>query len=134
MTTTIELLDQAKIASGCASDYQFQKRFGIKQSTISMWRTGNRSLDDSHAALFAGILGREPVELMAICAAERAKDAGNRARWLRVAALVAAAVLPPQAGAAVDNNTGGGSIMRATVCQLWAIRRRMFGAPGLTLA
>lgn len=103
MTTTIELLDQAKAASGCASDYQFGKRFQIKQSTLSMWRTGNRSLDDANAAMIAGILGREPGEIMALCAAERAKDEGNRSRWLRVAALLAAAVLPPSASAGAHN-------------------------------
>lgn len=55
--------------------------------------------------MIAEILGREPGEVMAICAAERAKDAGNRARWLRVAALLAASVLPPAAGAASHNTS-----------------------------
>ena len=105
MTTTIELLDAAKRATGCTSDYQFGKRFGIKQATMSGWRTGNRHFDDSHAAMIAEILDREPGEVMAICAAERAKDDKSRSRWLRVAALLAASVLPPAAGAASHNTS-----------------------------
>lgn len=104
MTTTIELLDAAKVAAGCTSDYQLAKRMGLTVQTISTWRRGKSTFDDTNAAKIAAILGREPCEVMALCAAERSKDAGNRARWLRAAALLAAAVLPPAAGASVDNN------------------------------
>lgn len=104
MTTTIEILDAAKRATGCETDYQFMKRFSIKQSTMSNWRTGNRSLDDRHAAMMAEILGREPGEVMALCAAERAKDTKSRARWLHVAALLATIGLPPAHGGQFDHN------------------------------
>ena len=105
MTTTIELLDAAKRTAGCETDYSFAKRFGLTVQTISTWRRGKSTFDDTHAAMIAGILGREPGEVMAICAAERAKDPSNRNRWLRVAALLAASVLPPAAGAASHNTS-----------------------------
>jgi hypothetical protein len=105
MKTTTELLDAAKLAAGCESDYRFATTFGIKPGTVSTWRTGRSTPDDDHAELIAGILHREPGEIMAICAAERAKDANSRTRWLRVAALLAAAVMPP----AASGGTGAGS-------------------------
>ena len=77
MTTTIELFDAAKLASGCATDYQFGKRYSIKQSTMSNWRTGNRNLDDDHAALFARILGRDEGELLAILGDEDCEFCGQ---------------------------------------------------------
>lgn len=133
MTTTIELIDQAKRIAGCESDYAFAKKFGFPIQTVSNWRHG-RTFDDAAAEVIAGILDREPGELMAISQAQRAKDEKSRARWLRVAALLAAAVLPPAAGATVDNNAGQSSFMRATVCQLWEVRRRLFPAQGFRLA
>jgi transcriptional regulator with XRE-family HTH domain len=135
MTTTIELLDQAKAASGCATDYQFGKRFGIKQGTLSMWRTGNRNFDDSHAALIAEILHREPGEIMALCAAERAKDEGNRSRWLRVAALLAAAVIPPSASAGAHNNGSFSDKNQGAIgIMSTRLRRAIFGNIGYRLA
>ena len=105
MTTTIELLDAAKRAAGCESDYAFGKRFGFSGSLISNWRHGRNTFDDNSSEVIAGILGREPGEVMAICQAQRAKDDKSRSRWLRVAALLAASVLPPAAGAASHNTS-----------------------------
>jgi hypothetical protein len=103
MTTTIELLDAAKRAAGCETDYNFAKKFGVKTGTVSTWRTGRAIPDDTHAAMIAGILNRSEEEIMALCQAERAKDEGNKLRWLRAAALLAASVLPPPAGASSHN-------------------------------
>ena len=127
MGITIELLDAAKVATGCHSDYQLAKHLGWHIGTVSMYRTGKRNFDDDAAATIAGILGREPGEVMALCAASRAKTEAGRSRWLRVAALLAAAVMPPAAGAQASNNGEFGSIIRSTQCQLSAIRRWMFG-------
>lgn len=112
MKTTIELLDAAKRATECETDYQLAKKFGLTLATVSRWRTGKGTFDDDHAALIAGILGRSEEEVMALCQAERAKDTTNRMRWLRAASLLAAAVLPPAAGASVDNNPASARIMR----------------------
>jgi hypothetical protein len=135
MTTTIELLDAAKRAAGCESDYQFMKRFSIKQGTMSGWRTGRRSLDDAHAAMIAGILHREPGEIMALCAAERAKDEGNRSRWLRVAALLAAVVIPPSASAGSHNQTPFSVQNQSSIgIMSTRLRRIIFGDLGFRLA
>lgn len=128
MTNTVELLDAAKVAAGCGTDYQFAKRFQINLATVSGWRTGKRTLDDDHAAMIAGILGREPVEVMALCQAERAKDAVNRGRWLRAAALLAAAVLPPAAGASVDNNGALARVLPVQITDYARLRRAVLSA------
>jgi hypothetical protein len=104
METTKQLYEQAKAAAGAKSDYAFAKQLGVTRSAVSYYANGKSTFDDTHAAMIAEILHREPGEIMALCAAERAKDANNRSRWLRVAALLAAAVLPPAAGAAAHNN------------------------------
>lgn len=99
MQTTVQMLDAAKKAAGCESDYSFGKKYGFSRAVISGWRAGKHHFDDSAAEIIAGILGREPGEVMAICQAQRAKDEKSRGRWLRVAALVAASMVPPAAGA-----------------------------------
>ncbi len=134
METTRELYQAAKVASGAKSDYSFAQTLGVTRSAVSLYANGKATFNDDHAAQVARILGRDEGEVMALCAAERAKDADNRSRWLRVAALLAAAVLPPAAGATVDNNTPTSSFTRNTLCQLWEVRRRLFGDRGLRLA
>lgn len=99
METTQQLYFRAKKAAGCETDYAFSKKYGISRQVVSRWANGQVSFDDTHADIIAGILGREPGEVMAICQAERAKDEKSRGRWLRVAALVAASMVPPAAGA-----------------------------------
>ncbi|MDO8959910.1 MAG: helix-turn-helix transcriptional regulator, partial [Rhodocyclaceae bacterium] len=92
-------------ASLCTTDYAFAKKFGLSQQVVSRWANGQVSFNDSHAAMIGEILGREPGEIMAICQAERAKDANSRSRWLRVAALVAAAMASPSHGATATDLT-----------------------------
>lgn len=102
MQTTIQLLDAAKKAAGIESDYAFGKKFGFSVQTISGWRQGHRHFNDDAAEIIAELLGKEPGEVMAICQAERAKTPKSRTRWLRAAALIAAAMGHPgaQAGSA----------------------------------
>ncbi len=64
---------------------------------------------------------------MALCQAERAKNTSNRARWLRVAALLAASVLPPAHGATFDNNAPSASFSASTLPIMRSIRRFLFG-------
>lgn len=85
MMTTTKLLDAAKAASGCTTDYQFAKKFGLLLATVSRWRTGKGTFDDDHAAMIAEILGREPGEVLALCQAQRAKTEAGRSMWLRPA-------------------------------------------------
>jgi DNA-binding transcriptional regulator YdaS (Cro superfamily) len=104
MQTTRELYQAAKAAAGVKSDYAFAQVLGVTRSACSQYANGKSTFDDVHAAMIAGILGREPGEVMALCAAERAKDTKSRARWLHVAALLAAIGLPPAHGGQLDNN------------------------------
>jgi hypothetical protein len=125
------LLDQAKRAAGIESDYAFGQRFGVSRQVVSSWRQKKATFSDTHAAMIAGILGREPGEVMALCAAERSKDAANKSRWLRVAALLAAVVIPPAAGAAVDNNAPQNVISRVLNANYRKYRRAVFRSLGL---
>lgn len=99
METTIQLYQRAKEAARCETDYAFAKKFGISRQVVSRWTNGLAGFDDEHAAIIAEILQRDPGEVMALCHAQRAKDEKSRGRWLRVAALVAASMIPPAAGA-----------------------------------
>lgn len=101
MKTTIQLYQEAKAAARCESDYAFAKKFGFSRQLVSKWANGKGGFDDEHAAIIAEILGKEPGEIMALCHAQRAKDDKSRSRWLRVAALVAASMMPPAAGASM---------------------------------
>lgn len=134
MTTTIELLDAAKRATNCESDYAFGQRFGVSRQVVSSWRQKKATFNDDHAAMVAGILGREPGEVMALCAAERAKDANNRARWLRVAALLSAAVLPPAAGATTHNNSHNSQSNQDIIGIMSTVLRRFLFVDWLRLA
>lgn len=99
METTIDLLDRAKKASGCETDYAFAKRHGLRQSSVSNYRNGKHHFDDATAELVAGILDMEPGYVIACCNAERQKDDAGKRRWARIAALLLASTLPPAAGA-----------------------------------
>jgi hypothetical protein len=141
MTTTIELIDQAKKIAGCESDYSFAKKFGFPIQTVSNWRHG-RTFDDAAAEVIAEILHREPGELMAISQAQRAKDDKSRARWLRVAALLAAAVLPPAASGGIGTTSYNNApyvVVNADLIGIMSTRlrrfiRRLVSAPGYRLA
>lgn len=128
MTTTIELLDAAKKVAGCESDYAFGQRFGVSRQVVSSWRQKKATFNDDHAAMVAGILGREPGEVMALCAAERAKEPANRARWLHVAALLSAIGLPPAHGGQLDNNAYPGPSVTSNlpIMRNW-LARFLFG-------
>jgi hypothetical protein len=85
--------------------------------------------------MIAGILHREPGEIMALCAAERAKDEGNRSRWLRVAALLAAVVIPPSASAGSHNQTPFSVQNQSSIgIMSTRLRRIIFGDLGFRLA
>lgn len=40
MDLSHELIEKAKLASGCPTDMAFSKKLGIKHSTLSNWRRG----------------------------------------------------------------------------------------------
>jgi plasmid maintenance system antidote protein VapI len=104
METTKQFYERAKAAAGAKSDYEFARTLGLTRAAVSKYVTGKSSFDDGVAESIAKILGLEPGYVMACAHAERSKDTKNRARWLHVAALLAAVGLPPAHGGQLDNN------------------------------
>lgn len=138
METTKQFYERAKAVAGAKSDYEFAKTLGLTRAAVSKYVTGKSSFDDEVAEQIAGILGLEPGYVMACAHAERSKDTTNRARWLRVAALLAAAVIPPAAGAASHNAAGFSESNQPVNWHYVNLRqriiRRLFGSPGFALA
>ena len=80
------LLDAVAERTGW-SDYRIARELGVRQQTVSAWRTGvARSVDDGAALGLARILEVDPLRLVARQHATRAKDPTVRRFWLRVAA------------------------------------------------
>lgn len=87
MHTTVELLDAACAKLGGITDYRLAKELGVRQQTVSNWRTGTRTIGNDHALGLARILEIDPVYVIACASAERA-EAGARQEWLRMAGRV----------------------------------------------
>lgn len=84
------LLDRAKSVTG--SDYATAKRLGITDSAISQWRNRPKSAPDPERAFaLADLLGLDPVEVLAVCEAKRARDEDARKRWIARAGKAIAA-------------------------------------------
>lgn len=119
MHTSAQFLDLIRNKKALPSDYAVGKLLGVSTQQISRYRNGLDGFSDEKAEQVAGILGMEAGYVMACSHAQRSKKPAQRASWLRVAALLAASMLPPGASAAVssqfDSNTTG----------IWIIRRRL---------
>lgn len=81
MKTTIQYLDEAKVALGIASDYALAKALGIRTTTISNYRSGRNHFDDATAMKVAVILKIDPLEVVAAANVERAKTSDVRTMW-----------------------------------------------------
>jgi len=98
MENTKDIIAAAKKAAGISSDNALALRLGVTRQAVGHWQKG-ATFDDETAIKIADLIGCPPGELMAICQAQRSKEVSVRSQWLKVAALVAAASLPPAAGA-----------------------------------
>lgn len=129
METTKSLYERAKSVANCRSDYEFAKRYELKTPTVSRWANGKATFDDESAELIAVILKIDPEYIMAVAHGERAKTERSKSRWLRIAALVAAAALPPAAGAAGHNANYGGQTFAKSLNDIYIMRLRklLFG-------
>jgi len=119
---TAEFLEALKAAKHLASDYALAKHWGIKQSTISSYRTLRTVPDDAMCVRIAADLNLEAGYVLAQVGAERAERAKNKTlahtwkaiaeRFAVAASLVVALFFVPelvlvdadQARAAVTNN------------------------------
>lgn len=81
MKTTIRYLDEAKVVLDIESDYAMAQFLGVGRSAISGYRTGSRIIDDYAAAKIAGVLGIDPMLVIAAANAEREKTADRKEYW-----------------------------------------------------
>jgi hypothetical protein len=59
---------------GIESDYRLAKLLIVRQQTITNYRSGRTQMDDTIVLRVARMMGRPPAPLLALIAAERAKD------------------------------------------------------------
>lgn len=86
MNVTQMLLDTIAARLDLPSDYAVAKRaLECSPSRVSNWRTGRNQMDDATAIKAAALAGKDPGEILARLAAERAKDSGTKSQWNRIA-------------------------------------------------
>ncbi len=83
---TTDYLDELKRHAALSSDYQLAKVLGLATSNITMYRKERRVMDDYVAAKIAQLLERDPLELIAVANAERARTDDEREYWSALAA------------------------------------------------
>jgi transcriptional regulator with XRE-family HTH domain len=88
---TREYLDAIKLRLRIESDYALAKKLDIGQSTVSRWRTGEKTIGDDLAPRVAEILSIRPERVLADLQAERASNEALRDIWRKVAATFACA-------------------------------------------
>jgi NAD+ synthase (glutamine-hydrolysing) len=62
------------------TDYKIAKEYDINQSNLSKYKSGKLALSETHAWLFAGILGVNPAEVVANTKLEQAKISNNETK------------------------------------------------------
>ncbi|CAC9454963.1 NAD synthetase (EC 6.3.1.5) / Glutamine amidotransferase chain of NAD synthetase [uncultured Gammaproteobacteria bacterium] len=62
------------------SDYKIAKKYDINQSNLSKYKSGKMALSETHAWLFANILGLSPAEVVANTKLEHAKLTNNSSK------------------------------------------------------
>lgn len=80
-------LDEAENRGVVRNDAEIATRIGVARSAVSRWRAGERAPDDEQAIALAELLGIPEGEMLAECAAARAKSPATRAAWERIAKL-----------------------------------------------
>jgi len=85
---SIEILDLAWKRLGIDSDNKLAKATGIDRARISQYRTGTRKLDEAACLALADAIGVPPAYLLALVAAERARDERAAQEWRRAATLL----------------------------------------------
>lgn len=94
-------LDEAIDKGLARNDSDIARQIDATRAAVSSWRTGRRAPDDDQAVKIAELLGKDPGEILAECAAARAKTPETRRAWERIAARMAGA-----AALAVMGTTG----------------------------
>lgn len=84
-------LDEAKERGIAKNDSDIARKLEVTPQAVSKWRKGDDAPAEDTAARLAEMLGKP--EVMAECAAARAKTPEGRRMWERLAKIAAAAVV-----------------------------------------
>ncbi|SMN11426.1 NAD synthetase / Glutamine amidotransferase chain of NAD synthetase [uncultured Candidatus Thioglobus sp.] len=79
MIRTKDYLAKIRIKTGL-SDYKIAQEYDINQSNLSKYKSGKLALSETHAWLFADILGINPAEVVANTKLEQAKLSNNKSK------------------------------------------------------
>ena len=82
MKSTLEYLEEAKTAKGIKSDNAFGLSIGITRASMSSYKMGRTTMDDYTCIQIAGILGINPMEVIAAANYEREKAGDKKEFWL----------------------------------------------------
>ena len=97
MKTTIETLEQIRLANGKCTDYRLAKLLKITPNYISMMRYHGRKMTEEQRIRAAELLHEDPELHLIYRSIERAKNTGAKKTWLstlsKVNASAAALVL-----------------------------------------
>ncbi|WXT99813.1 MAG: Glutamine-dependent NAD(+) synthetase [Catillopecten margaritatus gill symbiont] len=80
-TKTKEYLAEVRKKTGF-SDYKIAQEYDINQSNLSKYKSGKSALSETHAWLFASILGLSPTEVVVNTKIEQAKISKNKAKLI----------------------------------------------------
>lgn len=83
--TTVDLIDAMRERGGYASDNKLADGIQIPQNTLSSWRRHRTYPTEVHALKIGQFLGCNPALVLAIAAADRTRNSGDSAQWLKVA-------------------------------------------------
>lgn len=84
-------LDEAQERGLAANDSDIATKLGVTKAAVCEWRKGRSAPAEDAAARLAELIGKP--EVMAECAAARAKTPEGRRMWERLARIAAAAVV-----------------------------------------
>lgn len=82
MKKTLDYLDEAKNAKGIKSDNAFALSIGITRASMSSYKLNKTIMDDYTCIQIAGILGINPMEVIAAANYEREKAGDKKEFWL----------------------------------------------------
>lgn len=81
MKASREYLEEALATLGDVSDSEKARQLKIDRSTLSLYRSDNRKMDDFACIMVARVLGLDPMEIIAACQEEREKSEERREFW-----------------------------------------------------
>lgn len=81
MKASREYLEEALATLGDVSDSEKARQLKIDRSTLSLYRSDNRKMDDFACIMVARVLGIDPMKIIAACQEEREKSEERREFW-----------------------------------------------------